>query len=110
MANPYHMTPDEFRARGYQMVDWIADYLATVGERNITPHVEPGEIRALLPRQAPESPESFDEIMEDLDRVVMPGITHWQSPGWFAYFPANSSPASILGEMASAGLGVQGML
>jgi aromatic-L-amino-acid decarboxylase len=104
------MTPDEFRARGYEMVDWIADYLETVGERRILPDVEPGDIRAMLPDHAPEDPESFDAILADLDRVVMPGVTHWQSPGWFSYFPANSSPPSILGEMASAGLGVQGML
>jgi aromatic-L-amino-acid decarboxylase len=104
------MTPEEFRVRGYQMVNWIADYLTTVGERQITPDVKPGDVRAMLPEHAPEQPEEFDTIMADLDRVVMPGITHWQSPGWFAYFPANSSPASILGEMASAGLGVQGMM
>jgi len=110
VANPYHMTPDEFRTHGYEMVDWIADYLATIGERQIAPDVKPGDIRAMLPDHAPEAPEGFAAIMADLDQIVMPGITHWQSPGWFAFFPANSSPASILGEMASAGLGVQGML
>jgi aromatic-L-amino-acid decarboxylase len=72
--------------------------------------VAPGEVRAGLPAKAPDRPESFETVLADLDRVIMPGITHWQHPGWFAYFPANSSPASILGELVSAGLGVQGML
>jgi len=72
--------------------------------------VEPGDIAAMLPGSAPEEPEPFDRLLADLDDVVLPGITHWQSPNWFAYFPANSSPPSILAELASAGLGVQGML
>jgi aromatic-L-amino-acid decarboxylase len=105
-----HMTPDEFRRYGKEMVDWIADYLETVAGRPITPDVAPGEIRARLPDHAPETPEPFETIMRDLDRIVLPGITHWQSPGWFAFFPANSSPPAILGELASAGLGTQGML
>lgn len=105
----YHMTPDEFRRHGRAMIDWLADYMETVGERRIVPDVAPGEIRARLPVEAPEQPESFERIMRDLDEIVMPGLTHWQSPGWFAFFPANSSPPSVLGELASAGLAVQGM-
>lgn len=104
------MSPDDFRRYGYEVIDWVADYLDTVDDRPITPAVEPGEIRAMLPATAPEQPEPFDAILRDLDEIVMPGITHWQSPGWFAYFPANTSPPSILGELVSAGLGVQGML
>ena len=104
------MSPAEFRRHGYAMVDWIADYLENVAEYRIRPDVKPGEIRAMLPDRAPEDPESFEAIMRDLDEIVLPGITHWQSPGWFAFFPANSSPPSILGEMASAGLATQGML
>jgi aromatic-L-amino-acid decarboxylase len=92
------------------MVDWIARYMEGVGDRPIVPDVEPGEIRSRLPDRAPEQPEAFADIMRDLDDVVMPGITHWQSPGWFAYFPANSSPPAVLGEMAAAGLAVQGMM
>ncbi|MEN8235123.1 MAG: aminotransferase class I/II-fold pyridoxal phosphate-dependent enzyme [Actinomycetota bacterium] len=106
----YHMSPDEFRQYGHEVIDWVADYLETVGDRPIVADVEPGEIRAKLPASAPEQPEPFDAILRDLDEIVLPGITHWQSPGWFAYFPANSSPPSILGELVSAGLGVQGML
>jgi len=104
------MSPDEFRRHGYAMVDWVADYLASVEDRSINAAVRPGEIRAKLPAAAPEQPEPFEAIMADLDAIVMPGITHWQSPGWFAYFPANSSPPAILGELAAAGLGVQGMV
>ncbi len=105
-----HLSPDEFRRHGHALVDWIADYLAGVGDRPVTAAVTPGEIRGRLPTGAPERGEPFEDILGDLDRVVMDGITHWQHPGWFAYFPANSSPASILGELAAAGLGVQGML
>jgi len=109
-APPYHMSPDEFRRHGHDVIEWLARYMETVADRPIQPAVQPGDIRAMLPETAPEEPESFDAILSDLDEIVMPGITHWQSPGWFAYFPANTSPPSILGELVAAGLGVQGML
>ena len=101
---------DEFRRNGHRMIDWIADYLAGLDQRPVREPVEPGEVRAKLPDEAPERPEPFDRIAADLDEIVVPGLTHWQHPGWFAYFPAMSSPPSVLGELASAGLGVQGML
>jgi aromatic-L-amino-acid decarboxylase len=104
------MTPEEFRRHGRQVVDWIADYLENVERYPVLSQVKPGEIRAMLPPHAPTEGEPFDAILADLDRVVMPGITHWQSPNFFGYFPSNSSGPSILGEMVSAGLGVQGML
>lgn len=107
---PPHLSPEEFREHGHRLIDWIADYLEGVGDRRVQPDVVPGTIRALLPDHAPEAAEPMSTILDDLDRVVMPGITHWQHPGWFAYFPASSSPAAILGEIASAGLAVQGML
>jgi len=106
----YHMSPDDFRRYGHEVIEWVAHYLESVGDRPVVSSVEPGEIRSMLPDAAPEQPEPFDAVLADLDRVVIPGITHWQSPGWFGYFPANSSPPSILGELVSAGLGVQGML
>src|SRR5918994_6029516 len=105
-----HMTPDEFRRRGHEVVEWVADYMERVGELPIAPEVKPGEIRAKLPETAPEEPEPFEALLRDLDEVVLPGITHWQSPGWFAYFPANVSPPSILAELVSAGIGAQGMI
>lgn len=105
-----HMTPDEFRRHGRALIDWIADYWETVGDRTILPEVSPGDVRASLPPTAPEVGEPFEDVLADLDRVVMPGVTHWQSPGWFAYFPANASFPAILGDLAAAGLGQQGML
>lgn len=104
------MDTAEFRKHGYRLIDWLADYWERMESMPILPDVEPGEIRSRMPSNAPEHPESFDDIMADLDQIVMPGIAHWQSPGWFAFFPANSSPPAVLGELAAAGLGVQGML
>lgn len=104
------MTPDEFRRHGREVVDWVADYMERVTDLPIRSDVAPGEIAARLPLAAPDEPETFDALLGDLDDVVLPGITHWQSPGWFAYFPANVSAPSILAELASAGIGAQGML
>jgi aromatic-L-amino-acid decarboxylase len=104
------MTPEEFRRHGHRLVDWLAAYMERVGELPIRSRVAPGEILARLPPSAPEEGEPFEAIMADLDDLVLPGLTHWQSPGWFAFFPANTSGPSVLGELAAAGLGVQGML
>jgi aromatic-L-amino-acid decarboxylase len=106
----FHMTPDEFRRRGKEMVDWIADYYERVESFPVLSQVKPGQLRSGLPAQAPERGESFDAMMVDVERLILPSITHWQSPNFFAYFPSNNSFPSILGEMLSAGLGVQGML
>ena len=110
MDDAFHMSPDEFRRRGREVVDWVADYMERVGDLPIRSTVEPGDIERQLPLVAPDAPESFDALLADLDDVVLPGITHWQSPGWFGYFPANVSGPSILAELASAGIGAQGML
>jgi aromatic-L-amino-acid decarboxylase len=109
-AAPPHMTPDEFRRIGRELVDWVADYMERVGDLPVRSRSEPGETRAMLPPSPPEQGEAWDDILADLDRVVMPGITHWQSPNFYAYFPASSSGPSVLGELVTAGLGVQGML
>jgi aromatic-L-amino-acid decarboxylase len=103
------MTPDEFRYFGKELIDWIADYYQNIEGYPVLSQVEPGKIRARLPPSPPEKGESFDEIISDIDRLIMPGITHWQSPNFFAFFPANTSGPSILAELLSAGLGVQGM-
>ncbi len=103
------MTPDDFRTHGHDLIDWIANYLETVEQFPVSSALQPGDVRAQLPEHPPTAPEPFGEILADLDRVVVPGLTHWQHPSFFAYFPGNSSYASILGELASAGLGVQGM-
>ena len=104
------MTPEEFRKHGRDVIDWIADYMEQVEEYPVLSQVAPGDVRASLPVSAPQQGESFDEILADVKRVILPGITHWQSPNFFGYFPANTSPPSILGELLAAGLGVQGML
>ncbi len=104
------MSPDEFRKYGKELIDWVADYYEKVESLPVTPDIEPGAIRALLPERAPELGEPFSDVIDDLDRVVMPGITNWQSPNWFAYFPGDASFPAILGELVSAGLAQQGML
>ncbi|MEH2405490.1 pyridoxal-dependent decarboxylase [Nostoc sp.] len=106
----YHMSSDEFRHWGYQTIDWIANYLKTVEQLPVLSQVEPGDIRAKLPETAPIKGESFADILQDLDEIIVPGLTNWQSPNFFAFFPTGISAPSILGELVSAGLGVQGML
>jgi len=106
----FHMTPDQFRRYGRAVVDWIADYYERVETLPVLSQVEPGQIRALLPAEPPLQGESFEAILGDVDELILPGVTHWQSPNFFAYFPANASGPSILAELLSAGLGVQGML
>ena len=106
----YHMTADEFRRCGHELVDWIADYRSRVEDLPVLSQSKPGELRAALPEHAPDKGESFDDILADIDRLIVPGITHWQSPNFFAYFPSNSSEPAILGDLLSAGLGVQGMI
>ena len=106
----YHMTPDEFRRHGKELIDWIANYYEHIEEYPVLSPAAPGSVRAALPAAPPEAGEPFADMMADVERVIMPGITHWQSPNFFAYFPANASFPSILGELLSAGLGVQGML
>jgi len=104
------MTPDDFRQHGREVIDWIADYMEQVEQYPVLSRVAPGDIRTQLPDSAPLQGESFDQILDDVNQVILPGITHWQSPNFFGYYPANTSPPSILGELLAAGLGVQGML
>ena len=102
--------PERFREEGRAVVDWIADYWASLASRPVSPAVSPGEVRSQLPSRPPESPEPLADVLRDLDRVIVPGLLHWQHPAFFGYFPASASGPSILGELLSAGLGVQGML
>jgi aromatic-L-amino-acid decarboxylase len=106
----FHMTPDEFRQYGRAVVDWIADYYEHIEDYPVLSRVQPGEIRSALPPEPPKDSAAFDSILDDVDKIILPGITHWQSPDFFAFFPANASGPAILGELLSAGLGVQGML
>ena len=104
------MDPEEFRRAGYQAVDWVADYMARLGDFPVKAPVEPGDVRAMLPAEAPKHGEDFADVLADLDRVIVPGITHWQAPGFFAYFSANASGPSALADLVSSGLGAQGMM
>uniref|UniRef100_A0AAR2LJR2 Aromatic-L-amino-acid decarboxylase n=1 Tax=Pygocentrus nattereri TaxID=42514 RepID=A0AAR2LJR2_PYGNA len=102
------MDTAEFRRRGKEMVDYVADYLENIEKRQVYPDVEPGYLRSLIPEEAPEQPETYEDVVKDIERVVMPGITHWHSPYFFAYFPtANSFPA-ILADMLSGAIGCVG--
>ena len=105
-----HLTPAEFVRAGQTVLDWIADYWRRVGDLPVTSRVRPGEIRSRLPPAPPERGEPFESVMRDLDRIVLPGLTHWQHPRFFAFFPSNNSGPSVLGELLAAGLGVNGML
>src|SRR4030081_3145653 len=104
------MSSEEFRKQGYAAIDWIAGYLERVESMPVRSMVAPGEVRDALPAHPPERGEPFDAVLADLDRAILPGITHWQHPSFFAYFPANASGPAILGDLLSSGLGVQGML
>src|SRR5689334_7487754 len=110
LKTSFHMDPEEFRRRGHEMVDWIADYYKRIESYPVLSQMHPGELRSYLPQQAPSKGESFDAILADVEKLILPGITHWQSPTFFAYFPANASGPAILGDLLSSGLGVQGML
>lgn len=105
-----HMTPEEFRRHGKQVIDWIADYLAGIESHPVMSQAKPGEIRRALPAEPPEHGEPFEAVLADLGRILLPGVTHWQHPSFFAYFPSNTSGPAILGDLLSSGLGVQGML
>src|ERR1017187_7821295 len=106
----FHMSPEEFRRHGYAVVDWIADYHRRVESFPVLSRAQPGPIRASLPQHAPSTGEPFEAILGDLEKLILPGITHWQSPNFFAFFPCNASGPGILGDLLSSGLGVQGML
>ena len=106
----FHLSPEEFRRRGHATVEWVASYLERVGELAVAPRVAPGEVRSALPPSPPRHPEPFEAVLADLDSIVVPGLLHWQSPDFFGWFPANASGPSVLGDLVSSGLGVQGML
>ncbi len=105
----FHMSPDAFRHHGKAVVDWIADYYEAIESFPVLSRAQPGDIRSALPAEPPWHGEKFETILQDMNRLL-PGVTHWQSPNFFAFFPANASGPSILGDLLSSGLGVQGML
>jgi len=104
------MTPDEFERYGHAVVDWIARYMREREKYPVLSRAKPGEVRAKLPPHPPKDGEPFEAMLHDVEEIILPGITHWQSPNFFAFFPASTSAPSILGDLISSGLGVQGML
>ena len=103
------MDTEDFRRLGHELIDWVADYREHVDELPVMSRAEPGEVAALMPAEPPRRAEGLATIAADLDRIVMPGITHWNHPGFFAYFPSNSDLSSVLADLVCSGLGVQGM-
>ena len=104
------MTPDEFRKHAHELVEWMVGYMENVENYPVKSPVKPGDIFNKIPDSPPDESESFSLLMKDFDEIIMPGITHWQNPNFFAYFPANTSPPSILAEMIIATLGAQCMI
>ena len=103
------MNTEEFRKIGHQLIDWIADYRAHIADLPVRSRVEPGEVRAQFPATPPIHPESFDGIFDDLEKIILPGLSLWQHPSFFGYFPANGELSSVLGDYLSTGLGVLGL-
>jgi aromatic-L-amino-acid decarboxylase len=113
MASPNsksHAAAEQLRRDGRAALDWISAYLERAPSLPVLSQVKPGDIVSSLPQRAPAQPEPLEAILEDIEAKILPGITHWQSPNHFAYFPANSSPPSVIGDLLSSGFGVQGML
>src|SRR5882672_5905502 len=104
------MDPSEFRRHGHALVEWIAEYLSGAGRYPVLPHVAPGDVRDALPDRAPEEGEPFEDIFADFERVLFPALTHWNHPGFFAYFPITASASGVLAEFLSAALNQQAML
>ncbi len=103
------MDPADFRRLGHDLVDWIADYREHIADLPVMSRVQPGEVAARLPAGPPEQPTGLDSVVADLDDIILPGVTNWNSPGFFAYFPSNADLSTVLADLVSSGLGVQGM-
>ena len=104
------MPADEFRKYGHEMVDWIADYLSNIEQYPVLSQVAPGDVTAKLPEHPPATSESMDEVFGDIDRVIVPGLTHWNHPSFHAYFSISASGPGILADMLSSALNVNAML
>ncbi len=105
-----HMSINEFKENGYKVIDWIADYYENIESYPVLSQAKPGELRSALPKNPPQDGERFNNILAEMNEKIIPGVTHWQSPNFFAYFPCNSTGPAILGDLLSSGLGIQGML
>jgi aromatic-L-amino-acid decarboxylase len=101
---------EEFREFGYRFVDWVADYFTEVEKYPVMSQARPGQIKGAIPQIPPQGGEPMDQIFSDFQEIIVPGMAHWQHPSWFAYFPANNSPPSVLAELLTAGIGAQCMI
>jgi aromatic-L-amino-acid decarboxylase len=101
-------TPEEFRVFGKAMIDYVADYLENIRDRPVLPEVKPGYLKHLIPSEAPEKPEEWPAVMADVERVIMPGITHWHHPSFMAYFPTANSYPAIVADILSDAIGCIG--
>src|SRR6266513_3368827 len=106
----FHMEPEEFRKHGYEVVDWLTGYYKRIESYPVLSQMHPGELRSYLPDKPPQQGEPFEAILGDVEKLILHGVTHWQSPNFFAFFPSNASGPAILGDLLPSGLGVQGML
>lgn len=102
------MDSKEFRVRGTEMVEYLSNYMDTLRDRNVMSTVKPGYLRPLLPSEAPQDPESWEDIMQDFESKIMPGMTHWQHPSFHGYYPTGNSYPSILADMLGDGIGSVG--
>ncbi len=107
---PKDMSPDEFKENGYKLIDWIADYFQNLETKPVIPSIKPGDIKKQLPSDPPLQPEKMGDIIADVDKIIMPGMTHWNHPDFMAYFNSTSSSAGVLAELLSAAFNVNGML
>ena len=103
------MTPEEFRCAGHELIDWIADYRESISQMPVRAQVEPGEVRESLPVSPPDQPGDFQQLLADLDKLIVPGVTQVQHPMHFGWFPSNAALASVLGDIASSGMGTLGI-
>ena len=104
------MSAEEFRRFGHEIVDWIANYFAHIEDLAVLAQIEPGDLKAQLPTSAPENGESMEAILADVDRLIVPALTHWSHPSFFAYFATSTSAPGIFGELLSAAFDVKSML
>ena len=104
------LNPKDFKKEAGPVVDWIDRYMNTIHSLPVKSKVQPGEIYKAIPEEAPLHPEPMEQIMEDMDRIILPGLTHWNHPGFLAYFPSSATAPALLGEFVTAGLGSNAML
>jgi aromatic-L-amino-acid decarboxylase len=102
------MNSDEFREKGKEMIDYVSGYLDTIDQRPVLPLIKPGYLKELIPTEAPNEPDKWSDLMQDIERVIMPGVTHWHSPHFHAYFPTANSYPSICADILSDAIGCIG--